>query len=92
MLIGGVTFVSLAGKDRDVGTCYPAADGVGKALMIGGAVLTLAGLVVLPIRLMARSRERDAAHARTSVPTIAPWFSRADLAGLNAGLMGSLNF
>jgi hypothetical protein len=100
LLTGGIVFAILKPEqycEWDYGReyCYedgfPAGPPVGKGLMIAGASVALIGLIVLPIRLVARQRfqafERSMYRAGASV---SPWVSREN--GSSFGLRGAMSF
>jgi hypothetical protein len=96
MITGGAVFASLESDDEacDVGTCYPAAAPVGKALMIGGAGIALVGLVMLPIRMVARMQTPHAAGRvyRTERARLSPWITMGASAGMSLGVSGAMQF
>lgn len=99
MLTGGILFAS--GRETVwCGSYFCERDdrsftGMGKALMFGGAVVTLLGFIVLPIRMVARSRSAEAARANPFVAqraAVSPWFAQRGSDGMSAGVSGLLRF
>jgi hypothetical protein len=100
MLLGGIVFATMK-DDQDCpdGFCQglqnPSAAPVGKGMMIGGAVVTLVGLVLLPMELAARVRTAEVVNKRSYLAeraTFSPWFVLRDRSGTAAGLSGALRF
>ena len=96
MVAGGVAFAFGKVENCRDDPCtldYPAAAPVGKGLMIGGAVAMTIGLVVLPIRLVARNRVALYSAASGSAQySLAPWVDLHTQRGHELGLMHTLTF
>lgn len=99
-LLGGAIFFAMrhAKEDDcdDFGSCsvverFPAAGAAGAGFIVGGAVLTLVGLVILPVRLVARQNAL-ATRDSSERATLAPWLARQGHDGMSVGLTSTLRF
>lgn len=99
-ITGGAVFASIHSERRCDSSeqCYtdgyPAGQPVGKGLMIGGAAIALVGLIVLPIRLVARMQTPHAARRvyRTERARLSPWITTGASAGMSLGVRGAMQF
>jgi len=99
-VLGGAIFFALRNSQVDdcdgFGSCskqtrFPAAGAAGVGFIVGGVVLTLVGLVVLPVRMMARQNAR-AMGGRSHRVALAPWFERKTHDGMSVGFSSTLRF
>jgi len=98
MLGGGISYAfrNSTTEECDYGDCrtyddFPGAGAAGMGFIVGGAVISLVGLVVLPIRMIARQNAL-AMRNSSNRATLAPWFGRQGRDGTSVGLAASLRF